>query len=94
MVWLSTLVPERKVLHRVVESSRARFQRNIMSIIYRVTNQSKVTNSRKKMLRYDKNSLNFTFKMTITSNDEFETRVRVGVIAKRHGDMNSQTADK
>ena len=46
------------------------------------------------MLRYDKNSLNFTFKMTITSNDEFETRVRVGVIAKRHGDMNSQTADK
>lgn len=94
MVWLSTLVPERKVLHRVMESSNARFRRNIMSIIYRVTTQYKITNSRKKMLRYHKNSLNFTFKMAITFNDEFETRVRVRVIAKRHGDMKSQMADK
>lgn len=94
MVWLSTLVPERKVLHRVMESSNARFRRNIMSIIYRVTTQYKVTNSRKKMLRYHKNSQNSTFKMTTTSNDEFETTVRVGVRAKRHGDMESQTADK
>lgn len=46
------------------------------------------------MLRYHKNSLNFTFKMAITFNDEFETRVRVRVIAKRHGDMKSQMADK
>lgn len=46
------------------------------------------------MLRYYKNSQNFTFKMTTTSNDEFETTVRVGVMAKRHGDMKSQTADK
>lgn len=46
------------------------------------------------MLRCHKNSQNFTFKMTITSNDEFEATVRVGVMAKRHGDMKSQTADK
>ena len=46
------------------------------------------------MLRCHKNSQNFTFKMATTSNDEFETTVRVGIIAKRHGDMESQTADK